>query len=100
MKHEDPKITQHEDGTFFIEQSKYIDAWEIHDAVPLDPAIDDWFQVRVAISGTALSLFVDDRLVFEQREFLRIPAGKIGFRNSGQEKALLKDIRVALHPGG
>jgi len=64
--------------------------------IPLNCTLDGWFSVRVNVRGESVRLYIDDELVFHQDSFLRIPTGKVGFRNSGEERALVKRVRVTL----
>lgn len=71
-------------------------AWQIFPATPISPALTGWFEVRIVVRGESVRLYIDDRLRYHQDGFLKIPMGKIGFRNSGEESALVKDVRVVV----
>lgn len=66
-------------------------------AVPLSPKLEGWFDVRLKVHGKEAKLYINGDLKLHLKSFLEISTGKIGFRNVGQEKALVKDVRVDLH---
>jgi len=94
----EPQTSTLENGHIQIEPGQYLPAWEIHEPISLNQPVEGWFNAKVTVKGDAVLLYINELLVFEQRGFLQIPAGKVGFRNDGKEKALTKDIRVVLHP--
>jgi len=91
------KIEQKEDGTVQITPGQYGVAWEVQKPIMYSPATEGWFEGRVSVRGDAVTLYIDNNLVYEQRGYLQIPTGKIGFRNDGPEKALVKGIKLKLH---
>jgi hypothetical protein len=91
------KVEQQNDKTVLITPGQYGVAWEVQSAISYSPAIDGWFDGRIAVRGDALALYINNNLVYEQRGYLQIPTGKAGFRNDGPEKALVKDIKIKLH---
>ncbi len=72
----------------------YIVGWNTDDKVPLQKQIDGWFDCKITASGSSVAVYINGIIVFEDKEFLQIPTGKIGFRNDGPEKAIVKDIKV------
>lgn len=74
--------------------------WHVFDdiAVELDPPHTDWFDVGITVRGQSVSIHINNKLVFHKDLFLTIPTGKVGFRNSGKESALVRNVRVTLHP--
>jgi hypothetical protein len=79
---------------------KFMIGWEVHDdiATEISPLLVDWFSVLITVRGEAIHIYINDELVFHSTSLLKFPTGRIGFRNSGNEKALIKDVRVTLHP--
>jgi len=77
---------------------KIMIGWEVHDeiAAEINPSLVDWFNVRITVRGEAIHIYINDDLVFHSTSLLKFPTGRIGFRNSGNEKALIKDVRVTL----
>jgi hypothetical protein len=74
-------------------------AWQIIDPpVPVNPNLDGWFKVRIVVRGEAVSIYLNDELQLQQESFLKLPTGKIGFRNSGKESALVKNVQVRVQP--
>ena len=72
-------------------------AWQIFDPpTPIYPPLSDWFDVRIIVRGESLHLYIDDQLRFHRDAFLKIPMGKVGFRNDGPECALVKDVQVVV----
>jgi hypothetical protein len=65
-------------------------------SVAITPALNGWFHVRVEVSGESVSLHIDDELRFQKDAFLKIPTGKVGFRNYDDEMALVQNVRVTL----
>lgn len=78
---------------------KFAVRWDIPKklAVDLDTPISDWFSTTIIVRGEAVSIKINAKQVFYAESFLKIPTGKIGFRNSGHEKALVRDVKVTLH---
>jgi hypothetical protein len=73
--------------------------WEVFDPpIPLPRSLDTWFNVKLIVRGESVALYVDGELVLQKESFLKIPTGKVGFRNSGEETALIKNVKVTLHP--
>jgi len=64
----------------------------------IDSNLGDWFKVKLSVHGEAVSIKVDGKTVFVAESFLKHSAGKVGFRNSGAEKALVRQVRVKLEP--
>jgi len=78
---------------------KYNIGWQIFDPpTPLSRKLDSWFYVRVIVRGQAVSLYINNELVFQQESFLQIPTGRVGFRNAFSEEALVRNVRVILQP--
>jgi len=78
---------------------KYNVGWQIFDPpTPLSHHLDNWFHVRVIVRGQAVSLYINNELVFQRESFLQIPTGKVGFRNGFSEEALVRNVKVILQP--
>lgn len=60
--------------------------------------LDDWFDTKVIVRGQSVRLYINNRLVLQEEFFLRIPTGKVGFRNWVPETALVKNVKVTLQP--
>ena len=71
--------------------------WQNGDKIALNVGSNTWFDVRVRVKGDTATIYINNTFVHSEK-FTQIPAGKIGFRNDGPEKALVKDIRVSLLP--
>lgn len=90
---------------------KYISKWH-HDgtnsgsmfrSIPLKPKLEGWFEVIIEVRGEDASIRIVNEtdkqgIEFHRPSFLQIPAGKVGFRNSGLEEAYVKEVQVLLHP--
>jgi hypothetical protein len=76
----------------------YVVVWQVMDeiATPLSKQLTDWFSIDVTVRGESVQIYIDDEMVFERESLLKIPMGKIGFRNSGNEQALVRDVRVRI----
>lgn len=72
--------------------------WQVMDNIASDHGqkLDDWFKVKVVVKGQSIYLYINDQLAFTKESFLQIPSGKIGFRNYGDEQALIKNVKVEL----
>lgn len=73
-------------------------SWLVYEdhVVPLKDLGSKWFDVKIAVSGDAVTIEIDGQTMLRESAFLRIPTGKVGFRNSGLEKAHVKNARVVL----
>ena len=78
---------------------RYAVGWDIPEehAVVIDPPLSGWFSGRVSVRGESLTVEIDGRTLFHAESFVKNPAGKVGFRNAGAEKALIRNVRVILH---
>jgi len=77
---------------------KYSVGWQLFDNcnVNIDPPLNDWFDVRLMVRGESVFLYINNELLLQQESFLKIPCGKVGFRNSGSEIAKVKNVQVIL----
>lgn len=73
-------------------------AWEVFESVPITPPLTGWFKVKLVVRGESVQLYIDDQLRFQRDAFVKIPAGKVGFRNAGNEEAYVRNVRVVVHP--
>ncbi|MGA2624359.1 MAG: family 16 glycoside hydrolase [Bacteroidota bacterium] len=72
--------------------------WQIIDPpMPLIKNLNDWFDVSIKVRGESIHLLINDEIAFQSDSFLKIPSGKIGFRNNGAEEALVKKVKVILN---
>lgn len=65
-------------------------------SIPIKPALDDWFDVKIVVKGQSINLFLGRSFEHELPSILQIPTGKIGFRNAGNEEALVKNLKVTI----
>jgi len=74
--------------------------WKVYDNLVshLSKELVDWFDVRIKVKDQSVSMFINNRMEFEQDSFLQISKGKIGFRCHGEEKALIKKVKIILNP--
>lgn len=71
--------------------------WQIFKpSTPLTHTLDDWFDVRITVRGESVIIYIDNNIVLQSESFLKIPNGKVGFRNSGSEEALVRNVKVML----
>ena len=76
---------------------EYKIGWARYDpSTPLQRALTDWFDAKLIVRGESVRIYIDDDLIFQRESFLKIPTGKIGFRNYGTEEALVRNVRVSL----
>ena len=77
---------------------KYDIIWQVFDPpTPINPRLDDWFKVKVIVHGESIQLYINNELRFQSDAFLKIPMGKVGFRNHMTEIALVRNVRVLVH---
>jgi hypothetical protein len=76
----------------------YTVGWQVFDdfAVDLGKPLDGWSSFRLVARGESLALYINDDLAWRRESFLKIPTGKIGFRNWASEQALVRKVRVTL----
>lgn len=74
----------------------FLIGWQVGDAVPASIPEHEWFSLRVRVRGQSIWLYVDDELALHDSDMLEIPVGKVGFRNWGNEQALVRNLRVNL----
>lgn len=72
--------------------------WQVLEdsAVPHNIILKDWFEVKFLIKGQSIDIFINNELVFTKEAFLQVSSGKVGFRNSNKEQALIKNVKVQL----
>jgi hypothetical protein len=73
--------------------------WQIfsNSVINLNRELNDWFDVRIKVKGQSVSMFIDNNLAFHEDSFLQISKGKIGFRCAGEERGLIKNVKVRLN---
>jgi len=49
--------------------------------VHLSRRLDDWFDVRLTVRGESVALYIDGDLILQEESLIKIPSGKVGFRN-------------------
>jgi len=70
--------------------------WQRFPETPINPELNDWFKVKIIVKGQSYWIYINGELALQEESFLKIPNGKVGFRNSGDEKALIKDVKISL----
>lgn len=59
-------------------------------------SLDEWNRVRIEVRGHGIKVWIEEKLVWSDSELLEyFPMGTVGFRCSGDEHALFRNIRVA-----
>jgi hypothetical protein len=76
--------------------ANFVTAWQTfrEDVTPVKPTLNNWFRVKVIVHGESIRLYINNELQFQRDSFLKIPRGKVGFRNHSGEKALVRDVQV------
>jgi hypothetical protein len=59
--------------------------------------LNNWFSCTIITKGESLVIKLNDEIVYQEESFLKIPYGKVGFRNWYKEKALISKVRVSLN---
>lgn len=90
---------QSQGGTPQIQPIKFNIGWEIFDPpTPLNPILNTWFKCSITVRGESICIRINDEIVLQSESFIKIPTGKVGFRNAGEEEALIKNVKVVLDP--
>lgn len=94
-----PKITsQQEDGKIvFTEQVGWIVDNPPFNSQPHNQELKGWFKVKIVTRGSRVDIYIKDENVYHSDTVLTIPIGKVGFRNSGDEHAHFRNVRVSLN---
>lgn len=78
---------------------KFKVAWQVFDSqIPINPPLTDWFRTKIIVRGESVQIYIDNELRFQQESFLKIPMGKVGFRNTIRESALVRNVQVMMQP--
>jgi len=56
--------------------------------------LSEWHKAEIRVNGESIQMKIDNDIVLTEKSILKIPVGKIGFRNFGNEKALVKKIKL------
>ncbi|MFH0968921.1 MAG: family 16 glycoside hydrolase [Patescibacteria group bacterium] len=87
-------VKSEEDEKRFEVKEKRV-AWQLFGNFPHHKTLKDrWFKVKTVVNGSRVDIFIDNDNVFHEDNFLTIPTGKVGFRESGQEHAHFRNIKV------
>jgi len=70
--------------------------WRRLPPVPHNKELDDWFKVKIITRGSSVDVFIDNELIFHQKNILTIPVGRVGFRCWADEEAHFRKVRVKL----
>jgi hypothetical protein len=82
-----------------IQPIQFSVGWQIFDPpTPLNRILSTWFDCKVTVRGESVCIRIDDEIVLQSESFVKIPTGKVGFRNHGSEEALVKNVNVVLDP--
>jgi hypothetical protein len=57
--------------------------------------LTDWFDVKIKVIGSSVTMWINNQKVFND-SFLMIPFGRVGFRNYGDEKAIIKKFKLKI----
>jgi hypothetical protein len=75
-----------------IQPIQFSVGWQIFDPpTPLNRTLTAWFNCKITVRGESVCIRIDDEIVLQSESFLKIPTGKVGFRNSGAEEALVRN---------
>jgi hypothetical protein len=68
--------------------------------IPHGLSLREWNTVKTEVRGYGIRVSINERTVFSDSELLRdLPLGRVGFRCSGAEHALFRDIEVVQKGG-
>lgn len=82
-----------------MQQIQFSVGWQVFDPpMPLNRTLNTWFNCKITTRGESVTIRIDDEIVLQAESFLKIPTGKVGFRNSGAEEALVRNVKVILEP--
>lgn len=94
---EDGKIETDKDGNMQIKMPNFGILWQSKEKKPYKINANEWYKFRVNVDGDTATLYIAGKPVCSESP-LQISTGRIGFRNDGAEHALVKNIKVVLHP--
>lgn len=94
-----PKITSQEEGgkVVFTEQVGWIVDNPPFNSQPHNQELKGWFKVKIVTRGSRVDIYINDENVYHSDTVLTIPIGKVGFRNSHDEHAHFRNVRVSLN---
>jgi len=83
--------------THQIQPIQFNVGWQVFNPpTPLNRKLSAWFRCKITVRGESVTILIDDEIVLQTESFLKIPTGKVGFRNSGAEEALVRNVKVVL----
>ena len=53
-----------------------------------------WFSVKIIVKGKSLQIYINNNKIFDELNILEFDTGRVGFRNSGNEKAEIKNVKI------
>lgn len=68
--------------------------WKIWDGIPHNSNLDNWTRVKIEVRGSGAKIWIDDKLAYHSENIIPYPMGRVGFRNSRQEEAHFRKVRV------
>ena len=83
-------------GSFVIDRIQV--AWHVRNDLEVEhkKQLTSWFNVRAVVNGQSIKLFIDNEQVFTNDLLLENSYGKVGFRNYGYEKAIIKKVKIEI----
>jgi len=72
--------------------------WQLFEEnnIDISPPLEGWFDVQLTVRGESVSLYINKELLLQLESFLKIPCGKVGFRNFDSEIAKVENVKVIL----
>jgi hypothetical protein len=78
---------------------KFKVAWQVFEPpAPINPPLSNWFKVKIIVRGESIKIYINKELCLQKESFLKIPIGKVGFRNTRNEVALVRNVQVVIQP--
>ena len=86
--------------------------WDVPEEKLINNVVDikdnEWFSVKIKINGDSALIFINNKEVYYRNDvfskhpsntdvhYISFPIGRVGFRQSGDERALFKNVKVYL----
>jgi len=92
------KLVDDSDDTVESFKAIYDVKWRKLKKTPHNSKLKGWTKVKIETRGSGAKIWIAGELVYHSDDILPYPMGKVGFRNSGDEEAHFRKVRVRLLP--
>lgn len=83
-------------GLFVVDRIQV--AWQVRNELEVEhkKQLTSWFNVKVLVNGQSIKIFINNEQVFANDLILDNSYGKVGFRNYGDEKAIVRKVKIEI----